>query len=532
MMTAVGTGKRPVHSARAFTEQLRHPGHQVITRWPAETGPASGPVRARQQAARGRRFLQTMLFVTRSQIARVMPPPAARRGRSPGRRPGRWPGRWHSAAPAAAGLVAVLAVSGSAGQPYLQPLLTGGITASGRAAGGVPGSAPRGVSDGISVLPARTHGPVPPRPPSAAQLHWLAAGQVPGSTPAQHAMAARALLDLRLLIRPDGAVPAAWYPGWKYAWPRDSSWVAAALAATGHDAAALAVLRFIARVQPPSGIWAARYELSGAGPVRDGRPDELDADGWFPWAAWFWCVTQPHGAGGRLTAAEGRELAGLWPAVRRAAARTTSLLGDHGLTPSMDYWEDRVSSSSVTLGTAAPLLTGLRAAARVATALGQTADARRWAAAASRLGHSIQVRFGRTGYQRTPAASSGADAAVTFLGPPFAAASPGVRQAVAVTTRRLTLANGGIVPGTAWPGDPDEAWTPETGFFALYDAASGDRPAAARWLGWLAGHRTVYGSLPEQVNADGQPASVAPLAWTDAIALLAMTAEQHPLPTP
>jgi glucoamylase len=34
------------------------------------------------------------------------------------------------------------------------------------------------------------------------------------------------------------------------------------------------------------------------------------------------------------------------------------------------------------------------------------------------------------------------------------------------------------------------------------------------------------------VKADGQPASVAPLAWTDAIVLLAMTAERHPLPVP
>jgi glucoamylase len=453
-----------------------------------------------------------MLNATRPRPARVTPPPAVRRG------------RWHSAAAVAVGLVTVLAVTGSAGQPYLEPLLTGGITASSHGAGSVSG--------GVAVLPARTHGVVPPRPLTAAQRHWLAAGQIPGSSRAQHAMAVRALLDLRLLARPDGAVAAAWYPGWKYAWPRDSSWVAAALAATGHGAAALAILRFIARVQPPSGIWAARYQLSGDGPVLDGRPVELDSDGWFPWAVWFWYTMQARGAGGTPTAAVRAELAGLWPAVSRAAARTASLFSDHGLTPSMDYWEDEVSSSSVTLGTAAPLLTGLRAAGRLATALGQAADAHRWATAAAKLGQSIQARFGPTGYLRTPAAYSGADAAVTFLGPPFAVASPAVRRAVAVTVQRLTLANGGIVPGSAWPGDPGEAWTPETGFFALYDAASGDRPAADHWLSWLAGHRTVYGSLPEQVNADGQPASVAPLAWTDAIVLLTMTAERHPLPMP
>jgi glucoamylase len=410
------------------------------------------------------------------------------------------------AAGALTAAVVVLATSGSAGSPYLQPLLTGGIAASG--------------SD-IRALPPRADGRAPA--PDAVQARWLADGLVPGTTPAQRAMAARALLDIELLVQPDGAVAAAWYPGWKYAWPRDSSWVAAALAATGHGRAALAVLRFIARVQPRSGVWAARYELSGDGPVRDGRPSELDADGWFPWAVWFWYTVAGRGDRG--------ELATVWPAVRHAAATTVSLLRGGGLPPaSMDYWED--SSSSVTIGTAAPLLAGLRAAAALARTLGRPADARAWDAAAGLLARAIGASFGATGYQRTPAASSGADAAVTWLGPPFAAAGSAVRRAVAVAARRLILPNGGLEPGSAWPGDPGEAWTPETGFFALYDAASGDRAGAARWLAWLAGHRTAYGSLPEQVNAAGQPASVAPLAWTDAIVLLAMTAERHPLPMP
>jgi GH15 family glucan-1,4-alpha-glucosidase len=420
-------------------------------------------------------------------------------------------GRWRRAALAITAAAVVLAVSGSAGSPPVGHLLLVGITADPRA------------PDGVCVIPVSGHASC--RPSDAAQARWLASGLVPGVNPAQRATAVRALLDLRLLTRPDGAVAAGWYPGWKYAWPRDSSWVAAALTVTGHSETALAILRFIARVQPASGIWAARYQLSGDGPVRDGRPTELDADGWFPWAVWFWYDAQPGSGAAR------RDLTALWPAVRRAAAATASLLGSDGLPPvSMDYWEDRVSS--VTLGIAAPLYTGLRAAADLARSLGFAADASRWSAAARRLGHGIQASFGATDYQRTPDGSSGADAAVTFLGPPFSAAGSGVRQAVASAARQLTLPNGGIVPGSAWAGDPDEAWTPETGFFALYDAASGNRAGADRWLSWLVAHRTAAGSLPEQVNADGRPASVAPLGWTDAIALLAMTALRHPLPMP
>jgi hypothetical protein len=41
----------------------------------------------------------------------------------------------------------------------------------------------------------------------------------------------------------------------------------------------------------------------------------------------------------------------------------------------------------------------------------------------------------------------------------------------------------------------------------------------------------ALGALPEQVDAAGQPVSVAPLAWTDAAVLLALAAQGQPLPT-
>jgi len=60
-----------------------------------------------------------------------------------------------------------------------------------------------------------------------------------------------------------------------YAWPRDSSWVATALADTGHPAEAFKIMTFLERVQPGSGIWAARYSPDSGEPVRDGRPVEI-----------------------------------------------------------------------------------------------------------------------------------------------------------------------------------------------------------------------------------------------------------------
>jgi glucoamylase len=436
----------------------------------------------------------------------------------------------------------VLAAGCAAPPPHL---LLNGITADHSAPGG------------IAALPVPEPGPGPGTAApgrtaagGAAEQRWLASGTVPGHSPADRQMARTALADLRLLTMPNGAVAAAWYGRWKYAWPRDSSWVAAAFSATGHPAEALRILEFLARVQDPSGRWAARYRLAGQ-PVWTGLASELDADGWFGWAVWVWYVQAPDRAAAR------RQLAGLWPAVRRAAGHAAGSLTSAGLPPpSPDYWEQHVTEP--TIGTAAPLLTGLRASARLAGLLGDTADAGRWASAAARLDRGLQAAFG-PGYPRFPTsiggtagwlalfgtgpgrgpagqtASSilnGPDAAVTFLGPPFAAAHPAVSAAISRAARVLTLPDGGILPGTTWHGSRTTAWTPATGFFALSDAASGDTAGAQAWLRWLAAHRTSAGELPEQVNAAGRPVSVAPLAWTDAIVLLTLTALDHPLPVP
>jgi len=357
---------------------------------------------------------------------------------------------------------------------------------------------------------------------------WLRAGVIPGTTAAQRSMATRALLDLRLAVRPDGAVLAGWRSGWEYAWPRDSSWAAVALTETGHPAMAYRILRFLQRVQPGDGIWAARYLPDGSGPVRDGRPAELDADGWVPWAVWSWAATQRLAPGSQSR----RGLLLLWPMVARAADAAARSLTQDGLPgPAMDYWEDSVQ---VTLGTAAPLLTGLRAAADLAADVGGAAaasDGRRWGAAAARLARAITALFGRTGYQRLPAAGSGADAAVAFLGPPFAEPGPEVLRAARSAQRALAVPVGGLRPGAAWPGTPDVAWTAETAFFALFDAATGQHGQASALLDWLADHRTKLGSLSEQVNSAGQPACVAPLSWTDAATLLALAAQAGHLPT-
>lgn len=354
---------------------------------------------------------------------------------------------------------------------------------------------------------------------------WLRAGLVPGDSRQQRSMATRELLDLRLSVRPNGAVVAGWRPIWQYAWPRDSSWVAVALADTDHLAESFRILRFLQRVQSANGTWAARYWPNGSGPVLDGRPSELDAVGWIPWAVWSW-FTEAERAGDRGAP---RQLGELWPMVAAAAdAAARSLTRDGLPVASTDYWEDK--PIGVTLGTAAPLLAGLRAAADMAAQRRDTALAGRWASAAARLSAGIQRGFGSSGFHRAAFATTGADAAITFLGPPLAAPSHAVLQAARAAQQALQLPNGGLRPGTSWPGAQGVAWTPETALFALFDEATGQPRPGAGLLSWLAAHQTRLGELPEQVSAAGRPVSVAPLAWTDAVTLLALLSQSHQLP--
>jgi GH15 family glucan-1,4-alpha-glucosidase len=351
----------------------------------------------------------------------------------------------------------------------------------------------------------------------AAQQAWLAGAHLPGRTDAERRVAGRALLDLGLLTAPNGAAVAGPFGPWDLVWPRDAGWVAAALSVCGRGDVALSVLRFLARVQGPDGTWSvARYHPSGA--PATGRAGQLDAVGWVPWAVWVWWRS------GGSTA----DLDTLWPMVQHAADAAADALRPNGLPrPSADYWEQ--PETRPTLGTAAPLLLGLRAAADLAASRGDAAAAR-WAVAAHRLDGAIVKRFGATGYRRYAQDGAGPDSAIAFLSPPLAgpADDPGLVPAIAETERALLMRSGGLRPGNI-PRVGGIAWTPATALFALAEAHNA---GFDRWYGWLVAHRTALDEFPEKVTERGRPASVAPLAWTDAIVLLALTARDNALPTP
>ncbi|WP_119069298.1 glycoside hydrolase family 15 protein [Rubrobacter indicoceani] len=377
---------------------------------------------------------------------------------------------------------------------------------------------PEGADAPVSIYPGDKAGRNSALAAAAEDRRWLEAGVVPGRDRFERDIAARSLLNLRLLTLDNGASLAAIDENWDYVWPRDASWTAAAFAATGHGEESRDILEFLARTQGGDGTWQARY-YPGGRPVGDGRAYQLDASGWFPWAVRF------HAKSG------GEGIEKLWPAVERAADASAASLGRDGLPPGgADYWEIRTARPN--LGTSAALLAGLRSAAEIARELGHREKAARYAGAASILAGAVEREFAPNGYTRTPWPTSGRDAAVTFLAPPFAPYDQDVRDELRRTESVLRAPNGGLLPGERWSQEPTVSWTAESAFFMLAASATDDRKRADRWLRWLAAHRTELGAFPEKVDADGSPKAAAPLAWTDAAVVLALAAGEGRLPPP
>ncbi|HEX5534503.1 MAG TPA: hypothetical protein VFX33_12250 [Actinomycetales bacterium] len=365
-------------------------------------------------------------------------------------------------------------------------------------------------------------------PASSGAAVWP--GAVPGEGTRWEPMARRAMADLDVLTRDVGggrkAALAGWHRSWRYVWPRDASFVAAAYAVSGRHENALEVLRFVQDRQEDNGRWHARYTEDGAEP--DDRGEQLDAVGWVLWSVWVWLETAR--TQGVSAAQVDAALSELRPMVVAATEGAIDAIDQRRALPrpSQDFWEVPLTETS--LGTAAPVLIGLRAAAALLPELGENSRAATASAAADLVSDGIAAQFGRRGYPRLVTTRE-MDASVAFLMPPFTVAPPRHAEAFALASSHLRTPRGGLRPGVEFK-DRDVSWTPQTALFALGAAASGDAATASDYLDWLDGHRTNVGSLPEKVDAQGRPAAVAPLAWTASLVLLSLGALDGSVPAP
>ncbi len=347
----------------------------------------------------------------------------------------------------------------------------------------------------------------------AEERAWLAAGTVPVVDGVPRDLVVAGLLDLRVLSRTYGVPVAGWSPAWRHVWPRDSALAAAALARTGHVGDAERIVAFLGRVQPASGVLAARYLADGQGEPDD-RGTQLDGVGWALWA-----LAQVAGA---LPVGERADFIRRHSALldRSSAAARMAIDNPRTLPPvSPDYWE--VPERRRTLSTAALLAAGLESAAALYAVLGDEVARTTAADAATRLRSVVLARFEPDGFPRhLGGRADSVDLGVSFLLPPFSAqAEPAVVEAWRHAGLAMARPAGGLAPGGSWRRD-GISWTNATATYALTAAAIGERAEARAWLGWLDRHRTPAGSFPEKVLADGRPASVAPLAWTAAAVVL------------
>lgn len=370
--------------------------------------------------------------------------------------------------------------------------------------------------------PALMPGPMIPAGPADSSAE-PSVGSTPPPTPTSAGGAGREGRDSREALPPGaevfppGAVVAAPMSIWRYVWPRDAAFAAAALSAVNLADEALGVLGNLASWQRADGGFEARYTSSGR--VPDNRPAQADGAGWFLWAS------------GRLLAdgvpaADLRDRLGV--PLARAASRLLGITDTPSRLPaaSPDYWE--VAETVLTLGTAAPVLLGLEAATALARAgidLGGPAQAlaERVTAVRSAMERNFASAWGRH-LQRDDV-----DAAIALVLPPFTRPLVGARTVRQTAAARMHRPTGGLAPGAGWRDD-GISWTPETALMAWSALALGMEEEGTRLLAWLEAHRTAAGALPEKVLADGAPAGPAPLAWTCALILLATAsrAEEPP----
>lgn len=392
--------------------------------------------------------------------------------------------------------------------------LTGGevvgsdvVVATGTAPSYLPGS--RVLDPGLLAEPAVREAAVAE---AARQRAWLAAGSLPGAGGRHESLVEAALLDLYVATHdPDGAVHAPYAAptgAWRYVWPRDAAFVAVALARTGHADEAARVLEFFDGVEHDGG-YHARYRADGS--VPDDRGTQLDGAAWLLWASDEVVASTPPD--GRTAVLERLE-----PVIGTSADMLLAATASPDRLPpaSSDYWE--VSETRLTLGIAAPVLTGLDALAALRSAQGRDDDADAAVLRHTQVRDAVVTAFG----PRWPRHAGGRsqDAATAFTLPPFQAEPlPGAEAAWRLSTTGMTRPAGGLAPGQDW-SEPRYSWTPQTLLYALAAAGLGERVEAEARLDWIAEHTTATGSVPEKVGPDGEGAQVSPLVWSSSLVVL------------
>ncbi len=328
--------------------------------------------------------------------------------------------------------------------------------------------------------------------------------------------------------------------GYGFVWGRDLAFGALASLTAGRGDDAAAALRWLARNQEPEGLWLQRHFTTG----------ELGPS---------WCLHQLDETGAILFAYEAAwEALGdvrldrdLWRSARAAADFLCSFVdpATHLPRPSVDLWEQRKGQHSYT---AAAVAGGLAAAAQMARRH-DPATAWHYEQAAQAVRDAIEEHLWSEEHNRylrtraTPVSlvdtrlpypnrrlredvpeDATIDISLLGLAWPFGAVDPAgerMRATAEAVERALVRADGGVLryEGDTYAGG--NAWVLATLWLGLWKRQVGDEDGWRRAVEWTEARQTRLGLLPEQVNLDGSPGWVLPLAWSHAMLLLAARPE-------
>lgn len=337
--------------------------------------------------------------------------------------------------------------------------------------------------------------------------------------------------------------------GYGFVWPRDLAFIVLSFLAAGRGDLAAPALRWLARTQAPEGLWLHRHWTDGALAPSWGL-HQLDETG-----------ATLHAYASAWSTLHDEELdRSLWPSARRAGNFLVAFLEPATGLPraSVDLWEQHEGQHSYT---AAATAAGLDAAAAMAgrhepgleAAFRKAAERvragieaelwseehgrylrTRWVGRRDREGEPVPPAFA-TGlaYPNRSALSvdpfdARVDSSLLGLAWPFRAVDPGgprMRATAAAIERELMLPCGGVLryEGDDYAGG--NPWLLTTLWLGLYYRQVGDEAGLQRCLDYALSRRTELDLLPEQVDREGRPAWVLPLAWSHAMLVLAARPE-------
>lgn len=338
-----------------------------------------------------------------------------------------------------------------------------------------------------------------------------------------------------------------------YVWPRDAAYVAMALDDYGYSAITKKFYEFLLP-HLSEGYFFQKY-----------NPDGTFGSTWHPWTAAsrkslniqedetaiFVYALWRH-----IELAKDYDLLKkAYPVVRRAADFMADFRDQKLGLPleSYDLWEERLGVHAFTVAT---VYAGLKAAAKLADALGEEEDSSRWISVAQSVKsavaeHMFDRELGR--FVRTVRIDDGkvievdktVDASLLAL-PLFGVFEPDDPRVVstvrAVEERLWVKGIGGLA---RYEGDyyqrtsgdysqvPGNPWIITTMWLAEYYAMLGQTSRAEELIKWAEERAGPSYLLPEQISPfDGAPLSVQPLAWSHAEYLRAVSAARRACCTP